>query len=207
MLDHRDQTTAIPTADVRYIGDLAGRYVLSSRDDDKKHQVKVFACRTRSISLHLAVLQAPVSGRPGEDVIFRFDDLGLIRGSVARKTDDGFIADLKTTDSEREILVARLIWLKRRGLHPVVDRREQRRWLPRVPKSLLHLPADQKMECFIIDVSSSGIAISADIIPELGTAVLVGAIPGRVVRHLNPGFAVQFLALQDPMVLESLLSA
>ena len=52
-------------------------------------------------------------------------------------------------------------------------------------------------ECVVMDVSASGIAVSADLIPDIGTPVAVGKVVGRVVRHFNDGFAVQFAQLQD----------
>ena len=45
----------------------------------------------------------------------------------------------------------------------------------------------------MIDVSVSGAAVSAELQPEIGTPLAVGACIGRVVRHLANGFAVQFV--------------
>ena len=44
----------------------------------------------------------------------------------------------------------------------------------------------------LIDVSRSGAAVSADVPPVLGMKVMVGTVPGNVVRLLDVGFAVQF---------------
>ena len=46
--------------------------------------------------------------------------------------------------------------------------------------------------CFVIDVSPSGAAISADVDPEIGTRLAVGRAVGHVVRRFNEGFAIQF---------------
>lgn len=59
--------------------------------------------------------------------------------------------------------------------------------------------------CFIIDMSVSGVAISADVQPDVGTPPAVGACIGRVVRHLELGFAVKFVEDQDREHVERLV--
>lgn len=47
--------------------------------------------------------------------------------------------------------------------------------------------------CLVIDMSSSGAAVSAELQPQIGTPLAVGACIGRVVRLLPDGFAVKFV--------------
>ncbi len=47
-------------------------------------------------------------------------------------------------------------------------------------------------QCAIVDLSVSGVAVVSLHRPPLGSAVQVGKAPGRVVRHLESGFAVEF---------------
>jgi len=54
----------------------------------------------------------------------------------------------------------------------------------------------------VIDVSQSGCAISTDQRPGIGSAVTIGKTPGRVVRHLEDGFAIEYLRLQHPDFIE-----
>jgi hypothetical protein len=58
----------------------------------------------------------------------------------------------------------------------------------------------------IIDISLSGAGIATDNRPEVGSLVTLGKIPGRVVRHLEHGFAVEFTRLQHPDFLEDNLT-
>jgi hypothetical protein len=51
-------------------------------------------------------------------------------------------------------------------------------------------------------MSVGGAAVSADVQPEIGTPLAVGACVGRVVRHLHDGFAVKFTELQNRAELE-----
>jgi hypothetical protein len=59
--------------------------------------------------------------------------------------------------------------------------------------------------CFVVDISVSGAAVSADIVPRIGTVLAVGKVVGRVVRNIQGGFAVQFVEAQDRQEVEALV--
>lgn len=191
--------------DTRFIGDVMGSYVLASRALTPG-EVQVFACRSRSISSLEAVVDAPVAGEPGEALSMTLQGLGLLRGHITRVFDGGFAIAFACTEAERATLGARIDWLKRRSLRAVSDRRAHRRVLPRDTRSQLLLGDGSRRSCFIIDMSQSGVAVSADVLPPLGAPAAVGAVAGRVVRHVEAGFAVQFARLQSIAQLEALLT-
>lgn len=192
--------------DVRFIGDVMGSYVLASRALTPA-AVQVFACRARSISSHEAVVNAPVSGKPGDDLTMTLQGLGIVRGKINRLLDGGFAIAIDCTEQERQLLATRIDWLKRRTLKAVSDRRAHRRVLPRETRANLVLADGNHLECFIIDMSQSGVAVSADVLPPLGSVAGVGAVSGRVVRYIEAGFAVQFAELQQIGQIEALLTA
>ncbi len=191
--------------DTRFIGDLMGSYVLASRAQGQS-AVQVFACRARSISAFEAVINAPVSGTPGEGFTATFQGPGLLRGHVARVVDGGFVAGFDCTEHERAILASRIDWLKRKAQKAVSDRRAYKRVLPRETRSRLALGDGTTYECFLIDMSQSGVAVSADVLPPLGSVATVGSVPGRVVRYIEAGFAVKFNLLQQLDRLEAQLT-
>ncbi len=190
---------------VRCIGDVRGSYGLTDRTPTEGG-VRVFACRARSISAFEAVLNAPVAGNPGDAFTATLEGLGIVRGTVARLLPQGFAANFNCTEAERELLGARIDWLKRKSLKTVSDRRIHKRVLPRETRSKLVLGDGRRLNCFLIDMSQSGVAVSADVLPPLGALAGVGAVPGKVVRHLEAGFAVQFAQLQELDQLEALLT-
>jgi hypothetical protein len=193
---------------IRFIGDLPGRYTLTSRHPEAApRKVEVFACRSRSISTALAVIDAPVTGEIGDHVAMHFDTLGLMQGKIVRRLPGGFVVDIDPKPAEEAALSERLAWLKENGTSSENDRREHRRWLPRNPKSQLTFRDGSTVECFVIDVSASGIAVSANIIPVVGAEMTVGTIPGTVIRFLSVGFAIQFDELQEPREIEAKLAA
>jgi hypothetical protein len=151
-------------------------------------------------------LFAPVSGKVGERLAMRFDDLGILKAQISRNLDDGFVAEIDPAGLDIAALSARIAWLKQKRFRSLADLRAHKRWIPRQSKSTLELADDAKVDCFVIDVSASGAAISADIVVDVGTKLAVGAIPGRVVRKLELGYAVQFAEPQEPGQVEALLA-
>jgi hypothetical protein len=66
----------------------------------------------------------------------------------------------------------------------------------------LILPNGNNIGCRVIDISQSGAAITSDQRPEIGALITIGKTPGRVVRHIEDGFAIEFMRLQHPDFLE-----
>jgi hypothetical protein len=192
--------------DVRFIGAVAGRYALSDRRDGEEGKVPIYACRLCSISTRIAVVVAPVMGAEGELVAAHFDDFGIVRGTILRRLPSGFVMQLQLNAHERDKLGAKIVWHKRRVIDGLPDKREHKRIVPRDPRSTLTLADGQSLDCFVIDVSQSGVAVSAAILPPIGTPMAVGKAVGRVVRHLDTGFALQFAQLQDLETLEAVIA-
>ncbi|MHA6299076.1 PilZ domain-containing protein [Devosia sp. CAU 1758] len=191
--------------DVRFIGALAGRYALPDRRRTPEDKIPVYACRLCSISTRMLVAVGPVVGKEGEVVSSHFNEFGILRGRITRRLASGFVTDLQLTDTERDKLGAKIDWHKKHVHAQVPDKREHRRILPRDPRSTIVLADGQKVSCFVIDVSRSGAAISAHYWPDLGTPMALGRVVARVVRHLEVGFAVQFIQPQEFDELEVLI--
>ncbi|GLQ57707.1 PilZ domain-containing protein [Devosia nitrariae] len=129
-----------------------------------------------------------------------------LRGEIDYEIEGGFVVRFHSTDEERQILAGRIDWLKHHVLHQASERRRHKRILPRHPHAQIVMAGGRSVPCLIIDMSRSGVAISADIKPPAMAVLAVGAVPGRVVRHLDYGFAVEFNELQDIDQLEALLT-
>ena len=183
----------------------AGRYSLASRHD-RTGKRREFACRTKRISPFQMLVTAPVLGPKGERVIAYFGEFGKLDGFITDIVDGGFLLDLAVSKSQREKLANKLEWMEKRAADPSVpEEREQNRIIPANPHTTL-LFADATVEtCFVIDVSPSGVAVSADAEPEIGARLAVGRTVGTVVRRFDEGFAVKFDHLQDPARLEDII--
>ncbi len=181
-----------------------GRYSLSSRRDMQGNR-REFACRTTRISPFQMLVAAPVLGPTGERVISFFGELGKLDGWITDVVEGGFLVDIAVTRKEREGLASKLSWLEKKQRDAVVDLRKQQRLVPEDPHTNLILADGTTVSCFVIDVSTSGVAVSADIEPDIGTRLAVGRAVGQVVRRFNEGFAVKFDRLHDMDFLEQMI--
>jgi hypothetical protein len=183
---------------------LAGRYCLAS-SINARGEPRQFAYRAVNISSHGVALAAPVVGKVGVLVVADIEQLGRIKGSVIRIFSRGFVMSVAASDEERRLLATRIDWVERNKHFEVPDNRAHARFIPRRPLTLLTLADGSVLACFVIDLSVSGAAVSADVVPQIGTVLAVGKVVGRVARYLPGGFAVEFVETQDRDEVESLL--
>jgi hypothetical protein len=112
---------------------------------------------------------------------------------------------IAATEAERDRLAVRLAWLEDHKNHDAHEARQHERIVPRNPYSSVTLADGRTQTCFVIDMSISGVALSADLKPDIGTVLAVGRVVGRVRRHFAEGFAVEFVQVQDIDQLPTLL--
>jgi hypothetical protein len=173
---------------------LLGRYMLADRRE--------FPCQVVNMSPGGMAVIAPVSGAPGERIIAYVDHLGRLEGHIARVFQNGFAMTISATARKRDKLAAQLTWLANRQILGLPEDRRHGRIVPRNPIGRLIMPNGLNVSCRIIDVSQSGAGIATDQRPPVGSLVTLGKVQGRVVRHLEDGFAVEFTRLQHPDFLE-----
>src|SRR5262245_4886142 len=173
---------------------LLGRYMLADRRE--------FPFQVTLMSPGGMALFAPVSGQPGERVIAYVDHVGRLEGKVARQFQNGFAMTVAATPRKRDKLAAQLTWLANRHILSLPEDRRHGRVTPRNPIARLILPNGINVAVRVIDISQSGAGIASEHRPELGALVTIGKTAGPVVRHLEEGFAVEFIRLQPPDFLE-----
>jgi len=173
---------------------LLGRYMLADRRE--------FPCQVVNMSPGGMALIAPVGGAPGERIIAYVDHLGRLEGHVARIFQNGFAMTIAATARKRDKLAAQLTWLANRHILGLPEDRRHGRIVPHNPACRLIMPNGVNLTCRIIDVSQSGAGIASQERPPIGTLVTLGKVQGRVVRHLEDGFAIEFTRLQHPDFLE-----
>jgi hypothetical protein len=153
-----------------------------------------------------AQIQAETHVDIGERVIAYVDHIGRIEGTVLSLGARGhFIVSINATERKREKLAAQLTWLANKHELGLPEDRRHERTAPRQSRSELSLDDGRNYPCRIIDLSLSGAAIEIGVRPALGTAVKLGNMRGRVVRHFQEGVAVEFLALQSRESLSGLV--
>ncbi|HUI14488.1 MAG TPA: PilZ domain-containing protein, partial [Xanthobacteraceae bacterium] len=113
-----------------------------------------------------------------------------------------FAMTISATARKRDKLAAQLTWLANRHILGLPEDRRHGRIVPRNPVGRLILPNGVNVTCRIIDVSQSGAGIASKEQPAIGALVTLGKVQGRVVRHLEDGFAIEFTRLQHPDFVE-----
>lgn len=192
--------------DVQFIGAIPGFYSLRSRVAPGQQQLEVFACRLCSISTVQATVVAPVIGAIGETVSAHFDDFGLMVGTIQRVLGSGFTIGYDLDNEGLYKLASRITWQKKRSRREAADKRPNRRVVPRDPRSMLTFADGIQQPCFIIDYSRLTVAVSAAVTPEVGTALAIGRLVGRVAQPLDVGFAIEFVAPQALDKIEPLIA-
>ena len=168
-------------------------------------KLREFSCRLVGISPHEMAMVVPVIGRAGASVTVECEEFGQLEGVVSRPTRMGFTMQIKATDEERAKLADKIAWHEKFYRRETTDQRKHKRIVPNNPISTLMLADGSCIRCFVIDMSASGVAVSADIVPELKMPLAVGKVVGRVARHMPGGFAVKFVELQDIRSLERMI--
>jgi|SRR6266849_1640766 len=173
---------------------LLGRYMLADRRE--------FPCQVANMSPGGMALIAPVCGLTGQRVIAYVDHVGRLEGVIARQFENGFAMTISATMRKRDKLAAQLTWLANRHILGLPEDRRHGRIAPSNPAGRLILANGVNIACRVVDISQSGCAVSTDQRPEIGSPITIGKTPGRVVRHLEDGIAIEFTRLQHSDFLE-----
>lgn len=169
---------------------LLGRYMLADRRE--------FPCQVLNMSPGGMELAAPVSGMEGERVVAYVDHLGRLEGGIVRITATGFAMTISATPRKRDKLAAQLTWLANRHILGLPEDRRHDRIVPENSRTMVTMPNGTTLTCRIVDMSLSGASVSSHVVPPIGTPITLGKVQGRVVRHIEGGFAVEFARLQHP---------
>jgi hypothetical protein len=176
---------------------LGGSYLLP-RWYDCEGKPRTFACRTKRVSPFRMTVDVPVVGKVGERLTSYFRDFGEFQCTISATMTSGFLMELDMTRARRAWMSEKLTWLEKKQKDANIEElRRDARFVPQVAHTYLTLADGSTHSCFIIDVSTAGVAISCEYDPQVGTPLAVGACVGRVIRKFSNGFAVKFAEKQN----------
>lgn len=143
-----------------------------------------------NISVGGMAIRSSAKPAAGSIIIAYVQDLGRLEGLVSRTEGEGFAVRLTLSALRREKLEERLGV----GFKPGIEgRRHDRETTQGVSKVLRS--DGREIACKVIDLSLGGVSVAAAEWPPLGEQVLVGKMRGRVVRHHDRGFAIEFVEI------------
>jgi len=165
--------------------DLFGRYMLESRSEHH--------CQTVDVSLGGIRLFAPVKPKIAERIIVYIDALGRFSGDVVQVHAEGFSMTIHVPAQRREMLADKLTWFANRLALNLTDQRRHERIVPFQKWAILRSTGGGEHIVKILDLSSSGVSVEANTLPAIGDRVSIGKSSATVVRHLDCGFAAEFV--------------
>jgi hypothetical protein len=168
---------------------LFGRFMLP---DMSEH-----ACQVLDINLDGAVFLTATPVPPGLAIVAYLEEVGRIEATSADRVDGGFRVTFNLTGARRDRFETRLNWLVQKESGGAIEDRRHARYEPRERQSQITMPDGREYVCEVMDISLSGAAIKVDVMPSLGTYLLLGKMRGRVVRYLENGIAIEFVKLLD----------
>jgi len=169
---------------------LFGRFMLP---DMTEHP-----CQVNDISIDGATFITAKVAAAGLPIVAYLEEVGRIEGVSADAFDAGFRVNFSLTGARRDRLESRLKWLaQKQAGEPADDGRRHTRYEPRESTSQITLPDGRVYNCEVIDISLSGAGIKCEVMPSLGTYILLGKMRGRVVRYLDNGIAIEFVKVLD----------
>ena len=167
---------------------LFGRFMLP---DMSEHP-----CQVTHIDLESAVFATSSVPPADTRLVAYIDEVGRVEATAGERVDGGFKVNFVLNPSRRERLELRLKWLKDKA-DGAADQRRHARYEPKDSKSHITMPDGRVYSCEVIDISLSGAAVKIEVMPALGTYLLLGKMRGRVVRYLDSGFAIEFTSQLD----------
>lgn len=190
---------------LRFLTYLPGRYFLDKWRQGPSPQNITFACRVRRISPQSLTLSVPVCGEKGDKVTAKFDEFGILHGEIIRNLGLAFVMSIDLDALARERLAMQVSWQEARRQFATTDKRRHKRIVPVRNQSTVILSDGTLVDCTVIDMSISGAGIACQMRPDIGTPLALGSAVGRVVRHLENGFAIRFLDMIEASQLEARL--
>jgi hypothetical protein len=165
-------------------GIVFGRFMLP---DMSEH-----ACQVTEITPQGATFITSQAVPQGLAIVAYLEDLGRVEVVSGQAINGGFRVTFAYTGARLERLMTRIEYIQKRS-DGAPDQRRHARFEPKDKHSHMTLPDGRSYACEVMDISVSGCAIKTDVMPSIGTFLMVGRMKGRVVRYLDMGVGIEFV--------------
>ncbi len=155
-------------------------------------------CTVMDMSMGGVALRAEIDPTVDEAVTVALPQIGLLRGRVARVFAGGFAVAFEQGRAQRERVASYLTWVVASRLDPELEERAFERIVPFRRVVAISVAGKPTVAARIVDMSRSGVALTATATVSLGDPVTVGGTRAFVVRLLEGGFAARFVEPLGP---------
>jgi PilZ domain len=159
------------------------------------------ACKVSDLSVEGAIFSSELSPRAGLPIVAYIETIGRIVGVSGDPTEGGFKVNFTLAGNRRERLASRLASLNTKGEEEGSEPRRAPRYQLSDSSSQLCLPDGRVYTCEVLDISLTGASVKTDILPTLGTCIVLGKMRGRIVRYTDQGIAIEFVNRMDQATL------
>ena len=154
-------------------------------------------CQVKDLSLDGAIFITGQVPQGGTAIVAYIDDVGRVEALSADPVPGGFRVIFTHAGARRDRFQARLNWVHSKKGQEAAESRRHFRYEVAERTSHITLPDGRVYPCEVIDISLSGAAVKVDVIPSLGTYVMLGKMRGRIVRYHDTGIALEFVKPLD----------
>ncbi len=175
-------------------GIVFGRFMLP---DMTEH-----ACQVLDMTTTGATFITSQSVPQGQAIVAYLEDLGRVELLSGAPINGGFKVTFAYTGARLERLQTRIDYIHQRA-SGAPDNRRHARFEPKDKHTHMTLPDGRSYACEVMDISVSGCAIKTEVMPSLGTYLMVGRMKGRVVRYLETGVGIEFVKQMDKSNLQT----
>jgi PilZ domain len=177
-----------PYSEAKPLGLLFGRYMTA---DMTEH-----ACQVVDVTMEGATFMTEHVPAMGESLVAYLEEIGRVEVRSAAVVTGGFRVDYSLQGPRLERLQQRINFLRNKD-SGAPDGRRHARYEPTEKVSQISLPDGRVYNCEVLDISISGAAIKTEVMPSVGTFLMLGKMRGRVVRYIDQGVAVEFVKQLD----------
>lgn len=154
------------------------------------------ACQVLDVTPQGATFITSTVPAHNSSIVAYLEELGRVEVIAGEQVPGGFKVRYAATGSRLERLQQRIEWLRQKSAGAAESRRHPR-FEPKDKHSSITLPDGRVYNCEVIDISISGAAIKTEVLPSIGTYVMLGKMKGRIVRYLDSGVAIEFVKQLD----------
>lgn len=161
-----------------------GRYMLPDTSE--------FACQILNLTADGAVFVAENVPNPGQPIVAYIEIIGRVEAVTGKPVENGFEVAFSLSAQRRSRLEGKLRQAEQRVEN--VDEIPPPKSEKRAPGgSLLTISDGREYPCEVLDISTAGADIKIDVLPSIGSKVMLGKMKGRVSRHIETGVSVEFV--------------
>ncbi|MFZ5675958.1 MAG: PilZ domain-containing protein [Pseudomonadota bacterium] len=164
---------------------LFGRFMLPDMTE--------YPCQVSELTVDGAIFSTAAAPEAATQIVAYIDEIGRVEGQSADAVPGGFRIIFSHKGQRRERFANRLAGRADKNTTAGTDLRRHARYAPEDGQSYITLPDGRIYPCEILDISLSGAAVKVDVMPSLGTYLMLGKMRGRIVRYIDQGIAIEFL--------------